>query len=236
MQRANAACCCEGMADISVSLRGRKACLRRRRPNTSQGGHDWKAQMTSQVGRLIEAALAEARGMERHRDRRIGFRDQRPRALPHERRQWSGQRPASFVLQRMDDFSQRAVILADGASAVDLALRSPAARTLTEWQADAPPRRQRVAADVAQRRCEREDRSPTTAAHRPFRRLLEQVTAGGTARGKDDRQNGVEPRTQGGHPAYAVEKHPADLQSSPYRFRFSHSALRLIPRSRAASV
>jgi hypothetical protein len=48
------------------------------------------------------------------------------------------------------DGPQRAIVFADGAAVNHVMRLAPAARTLAEFDADDPPRRQRIAAGFAQ--------------------------------------------------------------------------------------
>jgi hypothetical protein len=68
------------------------------------------------------------------------------------------------------DRAQRAVVPADGARAIHVAVDAPAARASRERHADRSPGRQRIAATVAHGRCERKNRSPAGRTDRPRRR------------------------------------------------------------------
>ncbi len=106
-------------------------------------------------------------------------------------RQWTRQRFSSVVLERVDDGPKRARVGADRAALCKLMRVPPASWTLTAIRADDPPRRQRVAAHVAERRSERRDRLPARSAHRASSRLVERPFTCGTGRGENDREERV---------------------------------------------
>src|SRR5438874_3926716 len=84
---------------------------------------------------------------------------------------------------------------------------------------------QRVAARVTNRRRQRQNGLPATCTDRTAAWMIQQLGARGAGRREDDAEDGVGDLAQG-------RMH----HSIPYRFRFSQSAFRLMPRSRAASV
>jgi hypothetical protein len=114
---------------------------------------------------------------------------------PHQRGQRPGERSAPFVLERMDDRSQRALVTANRAAPVDEPCGSPAPRTARQRQADRPPGRQRIPTAIAKRRRERQDRSPAAWADRSARRLVERLFACSAGRRQHNRQDGVESRS-----------------------------------------
>src|SRR5262249_59543356 len=112
--------------------------------------------------------------------------------------QRSGERSPALVLQRVNDRSESAVVLSDGSRAINQPPGTSTASTTRERNADGTPGGQRIAADVAQRRRQREDRSPADGADRTARRRLQQLVARRATRCEDDQENGVERGLQAG--------------------------------------
>jgi len=113
--------------------------------------------MARQIRGLIEAALAKPGSVERHRDEHVGAPDQIRATLPHQPGKRPRQRAAAFVFQGVNDRAQRAVVFTDCTRPLHMPGGAAAARALRERHADRAPRGQRIAARVAQRRCERKD-------------------------------------------------------------------------------
>ena len=174
-----------------VGLRGGRADApqRRVRPDVAGGA--------ARSCRLIEAALPPARRVERDRERRRrrprGGRRPRMRIRPRQR---PGQRSASLVFESVDDRPQRSVVGANRARPIDEARSATAARAARQRHADRTPGRQRIAAPIAERRCQRQNRRPARRAHRTARRLFEQTVAGGAGWRQDDGENGIECRAR----------------------------------------
>jgi hypothetical protein len=181
-----------------MALRRRKLGLSRGCANAAQRVNDREVQVTREVSCLIEAACPVSRPVKRHRNYTGGIGEQVGASIAHERAQRSGQRSPAFVLQRVDDRSESAVVLADGPCAIDQPPDAATASTTGERNADGAPGGQRIAADVAQGRRQWEDRTPAIRADWTVRRRLEQLVARRATRCKDDRENGVERGLQAG--------------------------------------
>jgi len=96
----------------------------------------------------------------------------------------------AVVLQCVDDAAKRAGVLADGAAAGERGSAAAASRTPVLFDADDAPRRQRIAARLAQRRRDRNNRVPACTADGSERGFVERVVAGG-AGGRE--QDGEQP-------------------------------------------
>jgi hypothetical protein len=166
--------------------------LRRRGAYAAQRGHNRDSHLSREVRGLIEPAVTPPGRMKRHRNRAGGAGEHVGAADAHQAAQRASQRSPPFVLQCMDDRAQRAVIGADGARAVERTARPPAARAARQRQADHAPRRQRIAAPIAQRTGERQDRRPAVVADRPAGRVEERLVARGAGGREDDREDRVE--------------------------------------------
>ena len=177
--------------DVSVTARGRKFSLRPRSAVTAEGRADWHAQVAREVGGLVESALSPPRRVERHRNRPIGARQHIGAADAHQFGQRLSQCSPPFIFERVHDRAQRAVVLADGTRAIHLPVAAPAARTSRQRHADRPPGRQRIAAAVADRRCQRKNRSPAGRTDRPRRRMFEKLPAGRAGGREKDGEDGV---------------------------------------------
>ena len=105
-------------------------------------------------------------------------------------------RSASLVFERVDDGPQRSVIGANSARPVDEARSATAARASRQRHADRAPGRQRIAALIAERRCQRQNRRPACRADWTARRVFEQTVAGGAGGRQDDGENGIEYRAR----------------------------------------
>ncbi len=141
----------------------------------------------AQVGRLVEAAMTKARsdeaGPESRTRRRSSISAPRSRI---KRAEPAGERSPAVVLQRVDDRPQRAVVGADRARSIDEAREPPAARTAIERTADRAPRRQRVAAAIADRRRDWQNRRPARRADRTGSRMIEELLTGRARRREED--------------------------------------------------
>jgi hypothetical protein len=194
---ANVACgrrCRERIANIAVTLRRRKTGLGRRGTHAPEGRHNAQTQMAGEIRRLVEAALSPARRVERHWDGARHVAEDVAAVLAHQRGQRPGERSAAFVLERMDDRSQGALVAANRSGPVDEPCGSPTPRAARERHADRPPGGQRIPTAVAERRRERQDRSPAPWADRTACRLVERLFARRAGRRQHDRQHGVERR------------------------------------------
>jgi len=176
---------------VAVSPRGGQAGLRRRRAHAPQRMASRQADVAREIGGLVEAALAAPRWMERNRNRAAGAVEHVGAARLHQCRERPRERSAAFVLEGVNHGAQRAVVRADRAGTIDGAIRAPAARTPRQRQADRAPRRQRIAAAIAQRRREREDRSPAAIADRSVCGMVERVAARRARRREHDAEDGV---------------------------------------------
>jgi hypothetical protein len=97
-----------------------------------------------------------------------------------------------LVLERVNDRPKGAFVRAHGPGAIDGAVMPAASRAPRECQAHDPPGRQWVAAHLAQRWGERKNGRPAAAADRPEGRLVQRLTAGGTARREEHGQERID--------------------------------------------
>jgi hypothetical protein len=179
-----------------MTLGGGQIGLRGGRADAPHGGDDWKLQEAGEILRLVEAALAPARRVERDRNNTGGALEEIGAADAHQPRQRPGQRSASLVFESVDDSPQRPVMGANGARLVDEARSATAARASRQRHADRTPGRQGIAAPIAERGCQRQNRRPARRADWTARRLFEQTVAGGAGWRQDDGENGVEGRAR----------------------------------------
>jgi len=148
--------------------------------------------MSRDLGRLVEPPRSPSRSMQWNRYHNVGAGKDRG-AMPDEQcRQWTRQRFASVVLERVDDCPQRARVLADRAAPCQLMRVAPASWTLAAIRADAPPRRHGIAAHVAERRSERVDPLPAGLTDRSSRRFVERPFTRGAEGGEENSQEGVD--------------------------------------------
>ena len=115
--------------------------------------------------------------MERNGNRAAGAVEHVGAARLHQRGERPRERSSAFVFEGVNHGAQRAVVRANRAGTIDGAIRAPAARTPRQRQADLAPRRQRIAAAIAERRREREDRLPAENADRSVRGVIERFVA-----------------------------------------------------------
>jgi len=92
-----------GRAHVGVTPSGRQGRLRRPVPAATQRAPDWQTELTRQVVGLIEAALPDADGMERHGHHRVCAREYIAARFTHEPAEWLGEQPAAFVFEGMND-------------------------------------------------------------------------------------------------------------------------------------
>lgn len=199
----------EGIANVAMTLRRGQPCLGRGCAHSPKPGHDGKSQVPGEIGRLVEAAFAPLRIVERNGNRARGPIENVGAVPSHQCAERPRQRSAPLVLQRMDDRSESAVVGANRSCAVHQSRRPPTPGTLAERHADRSPRWQRIATGLAERRREGQNRSPARLADRAARRTIQRLVAGGTGRRQHDRQHRVQ-----------------RIHSRPNRFRFSISAVR----------
>lgn len=140
----------ECVPNVGVPLRGREIRLGDGRPDAFQDVRARDRQMPGDFRGLVEPTRSLARAMEGNRHDEVGAGKQRASVLRQQDRQRTRQRSSSVVLERVHDGPQRSIVFADGAALSQVMRLAPAARTLSAFDADNPPRRQRIAADVAQ--------------------------------------------------------------------------------------
>jgi hypothetical protein len=116
----------EGVPYVLVAPRGWKARLRGGRPRSTERAEDRKAQLSGEVGGLIESASTAPLPMKRYGYRVGGARQDIGAPHAHQGAEGHGQRSAAVVFQRVDDGAKRAVVGADGARAADDGLAAPA--------------------------------------------------------------------------------------------------------------
>lgn len=152
---------------------------------------DRDAEVAREIRRLIEAAMPAPGRVKRNRHGAGGAVEQRRPALTHERRQRPGERTARVVFQRVHDCAERTGVLANGAGAIDGGCASAAARADRERQGTLAPRRQRIAAAVADGRRDGNDAGPAGGADRTGGRSVEQLAAGRARRREQHGEDGV---------------------------------------------
>ena len=170
---------------------GRQAGLNDGRPYAPKRTTDRQAQMTREIGGLVETAGAPPGRMQRHRHDRRRAGQHIASAVAHECRERGRQRTPSVVLQRVDDRSQRSLVGADRTGAVDARRRTAASGATRQGKADHAPGRQRIAATVAQRGRQRMDGPPAGVADWSVRRAFERRVARRARRREDHREKGV---------------------------------------------
>jgi len=157
---------------------------------------DRTAQLPREVRGLIESSPPLLRCMQRNGDHASRAAQNVAASGTQQRAEWTRQRTAPLVLQRMDDCPKRAVVVAEGARPIDKPARPPASRALLQRRTDRTPPGERVATLVAQRRRQRTNRFPAGKADRALGRMLEQFAARRAGRRHDDGQQGVEAEPQ----------------------------------------
>ncbi len=148
-----------------------------------------QAQMPGEIGGLVETALTPSRWVQGNRHDGVGTVENPRAAFAHTRSERACDRSPRVVLQRVDDGSESAVVLADRTPSRDPARHSPASRATSGGQTDRA--RQRIAADLAKRRRERLDRSPALGADRSARRFVQRFAARRAGRCQQDGEQAV---------------------------------------------
>jgi len=175
-------------------LRDGKPRLRRRGPNAPERLADGQATGTEpsrEVERLVESAGAPSRRMKGNRDEAVRVLEQPRAPAPHQGGQRFRQRSPPFIFQRVDDGAKRAVVGAGRERPCDEAPSAAASRAAGHRPADDTPRRQRVAAALAERGSQRPHRVPADVANGPARRSSEDLAAGGAGRRENDREDRI---------------------------------------------
>ena len=172
--------------------RGRQAGLRRRRADAPERrGTPATPRCRARSAAWLKPRCAAPRRVERHRDDGVGAlragprrarASARPAAAPAIAVRRTSARGRSRAARRRTRRSRARVDRRGGGA--------PAPRAPRQRHADRAPGRQRIAAAVAERRREREDRAPARGADRTARRVIEQLAAGRAGRREDDRQRG----------------------------------------------
>jgi len=179
------------MTDVGVTFRSRKICLGNRRPHAPEDVCGGNREITGNFCRLVESARPLPRSMKRNRDGDVGAREDGGAVTREQRGQWPRKRLPSIVLERVHDVPKRAIVVADR-PAPSQVMRSPSAsRTRAAIDTDAAPRRQRIAADVAEWRSEMPDALPAGSADGATRGFVEGCFARSANRGENDRQERV---------------------------------------------
>src|SRR5262249_14924314 len=145
---------------IAVAFTLRQVCLRQRSTCTPERGDDRQADVMCEVFRLIESAFTSSRRVKRHRYRHVRIRQNAGTPCLHQGPERFGKRRSALVLQCVNNRWKRSIVKADAARRVDGAGSPPTARASGERNADLAPRRQRIAAKVAQRWREWKNRVP----------------------------------------------------------------------------
>ncbi len=111
-----------------MPLSGWKVHLRKGAAHPPEQMADGKAQVSRQQFGLIESAPVAPRPVQRHRNSDVGPGEDVGAVMAHQGAKPRGDRLTSAVLERMNDVAQRAVIVADGAGAINGASASRAVR------------------------------------------------------------------------------------------------------------
>ena len=139
-----------GLARVSGKVR-----LRRPSRVCASGCRGSGGQMARDLGGLIETARPFSRSMQRNRHCRIRARQRGDAAHGQKPSKRTRQRSSPVILQRVDDGAERPVVLADGAACTSRHARPRRHRgQVTAFDLVNSPRRQGIAADVAERRRE----------------------------------------------------------------------------------
>src|SRR5262245_6564822 len=134
--------------------------LRWRGTNSTQRLEHRPVEAPGKIGGLVETAFSPARGMERNRHDTERAGEHLRAAGAHHGCQPRGEGSSAFVFQCMHDCAKRSIVGADRPSLLDRRPSAPTARTFLRLNVEHTPRSQWVAADLAERRCERENRTP----------------------------------------------------------------------------
>ena len=179
-------------ADVPVAARGCQRCLRHRRPHALERMDNGQSQSTREIVCLVETALTAPGRMERHRNDGLSALQNRPALFTHARGKRHGKRPPPVVLERVHNRAKRAGVLTNSPAPRDSRLDPPAARTTGPAQGDDAPGRQRIAADVAERRGERANRRPADGTNRALCRVVQKGAAGGAGRREEDTEKSID--------------------------------------------
>lgn len=158
---------------------------------------DRRAEVSRDLTRLIEASLIFTAPMQWDRHNAVDLLYQLSSALPHARSKRTRQRVPARILEGMNDLSQRPLVLSNRAGSRDRALTFAAARAMglgivrtgvaiRDW--GLAPSGERVAAPVADRRRDWQNRAPAADAHTSRQRLVEERAAHGTTGRQHGRQ------------------------------------------------
>ena len=158
--------------------------------------NDRQADLTSQIFGLIETARAPPTPMQRHRHDDVRAVDDVASVLPHQLPQRFRERPATVVLQRVHDRSQRSGVRPDGAAAAERRRAAAASRARRRRDADHAPRGKRCPAALTLRRREADDGVPALTADGSARRLGKGTLARGTGRREGDGEQPVDEKPQ----------------------------------------
>ncbi len=167
----------EGVAHVAMTLGSRQAGLRGGCLDASQGVTDGKAQAPCQVARLVEAALAASRRVQRHRHHPCGALQDLGTSFAHQRGKRDCQRSAAVVLQRVHDGAQHAVVDPHRTGTADGRGKAPATAAALRGERRRTPRAERVAAAIAQRRRQWQDCPPARGTHGAGGGVLERALA-----------------------------------------------------------
>ena len=140
--------------------------------------------------------------MQGHGYDRVGASEDLRAAQSHEGGQLTRERSSSVVLQRVNDGAERAFVCTDGSRSCHGARETSASRTPAWSGVIQEPGRQRIAADVAERRCERKNRAPARSADRAFSRSLERTLTDGAGRGENNSEQCVQIAAHGSSEGY----------------------------------
>ena len=179
--------------------RRRQPCLTRSGAGPFERADRGWPEMPRKIDGLIESAGTAPRRVKRNWHYDVRTLEHRAAALPDQRGERPREGAAALVLDCVDDGPKRPVIRARGSGASDIRRTPSAARTSGQRQADDAPRRQRIAAAIAKRRRERQDRAPARLADGPARRVFEKLSARGTGRRQDDGEKSVRSRAKSGY-------------------------------------
>ena len=170
----------------------RAACrLRRRAPRPLQRGRDRQPEMPRQLARLVEAARALARSVQRHGDGEVGALEHPRAGAAHPPRQMARERRTAVVLEGVHDRAQRAFVQTDRPRQRDERLVAAASRTARVREADAAPRRQRIAAGAAAGFGDRDDGGPAGGADGAGGGMIERPAARRADRRQQEREQAV---------------------------------------------
>lgn len=142
---------------------------------------DRQPELARQRVGLIEATLEAAPAMQRHRHDAVRIAEQTFTSRSHQRTKLSREYPPTVVLERLENVTKRAVVIAGGAGRVDERRSSAAARAPFQGRADDAPRDEWVAARTAERGGAEADAAPTIGADGAVEWSLEYHATGRTA-------------------------------------------------------